>query len=78
MSLGVSFLVPDVSLFLQVEGAALQAEVKGYGAWQQVKGNQNGIFTMTLGTRVLLSLNVCLCMQRFVLCCTGTVPVKPL
>ena len=61
MSLGISFLVPDVSLFLQVGGAALQAEVTGYGAWPQAKGDQNGIFIMTLGTRISLSLNMCMC-----------------
>ncbi len=53
MLLGISFLVPDVSLSLQVGGgAALQAEVTGYGVWQQVKGDQNGRFITTLGTRI--------------------------
>ncbi len=61
MSWGISFLLPDVSLFLQVGGAAVQAEVTGYGAWQQVKGDQNGMFITTLGTRIFLSLNMCLC-----------------
>ncbi len=51
MLLGISFLVPDVSLSLQVGGAALQVEVTGYGAWQQVKGDQHGRFITTLGTR---------------------------
>ena len=61
MLLGISFLVPDVRLSLQVGRAALQAEVTEYGAWQQVKGDQNGRFIATLGTRIILSLNMCLC-----------------
>ena len=64
MLLGISFLVPDVSLSLQGGGeAALQAEVTGYGVWQQVKGDQNGRFITTLGTRIFLSLNMYLCIS---------------
>ena len=64
MLLGISFLVPDASLSLQVKGAALKAEVTGYGAWQQVKGDQNGRFITILGIRIFLSLNVYLCSKN--------------